>query len=178
MQQSLSDTARITLVPYVSINGQRTLKDDFIKSAFDKTRLQSLDTIVFSRGAVQNRDEFFDFLNEEGNLPVFIFLGDDCVGYAWLNGIVDNYAFGHFCFFREIWGIYTDQVGVELLNYWASFKDSDGRLLDVIIGIISKRNKNAVKFIERIGFTILGEIPKIMHIDDSKESAILGYRVL
>ena len=64
-------------------------------------------------------------------------------------------------------------MGFRLLDYWFSFPGDEGPLFDVLIGNIPARNRLAIKYIKKLGFVELGEIP---HMADDGAMSV-SYRV-
>ena len=130
---------------------------------------------TFWEGTIRDGDSFVELLKNPNNHPVLFFRSRVCVGLAWLSSVASNYAFGHFCLLKDIWGV-ADQVGRDCVDYWFSWPGFNGPLLDVIIGIIPGFNKRAHKYIERIGFTRLGVIPGMFKDETSREDAVIFYK--
>lgn len=83
-------------------------------------------------------------------------------GFAWFNEVSDNHCTGHFCFFKETWGKSAFRLAEAVLRYWFAMPNSVGApLFDVIIGRTPSENRLAVRFIRKLGFVVVGEIPKI-----------------
>jgi len=146
----------ITLIPYVEINGQRSISDDILLAFWGKIIEQGLDRRTF--GKETGPDEFIRLVKAPYNLPVFpVINGENApAGVAYLNNVVGNHAFAHFVFAKEVWGKKTTEMGQALLRYWFNFADGQ---LDVILGNVPAANSRAVRFVERLGFTNLGEVP-------------------
>ncbi|NIW43344.1 MAG: hypothetical protein GWN14_00665 [candidate division Zixibacteria bacterium] len=67
------------------------------------------------------------------------------------------------------------ELGIETLRYWFGFKnDSQEYILDVILGFTPSNNRLAVRYIQKVGMHIVGEIPGIKFGVDS-EGAVLSY---
>ena len=168
----------ITLIPYVEIDGARTVSDSVVKEAFRKTVQDKTHTTVFYDGKIKTEDEFLDLMKDPKNLPVFVLVDDKLSGYAWINSIADNHAFAHFNFFKETWGKCAEDIGKSLLDYWFSFPGSNGPMFDVLIGMIPKFNTKANRFIERLGFVRVGEIPMMLRnaYAGERTAAVLSYK--
>lgn len=150
----------IDIVPYVEINGVRTVTDQQIKDIYHKMESDGTLGIVFTSSSMKSPDEFLRIMKLPSNLPVVLFIDNALSGIAWINGIEDNHAFAHFCFFKETWGQVSEDMGRKLIEYWFSFPDGNGgKAFDVIIGRIPSFNAKAIRFVEKIGFKKVGEIP-------------------
>lgn len=117
---------------------------------------------VFCEGGITDGQQFVAEMKRPTNLPVFVFRGSEPIGFAWLNGIVGSYAFAHFCFLVSAWGPDTETAGRMVVDYWMSLQAHGEPVLDVIIGATPKTGL-AASFAERIGFTRVGEIPRMIH---------------
>jgi len=111
-----------------------------------------------------------------GNHMVFFFDGRNVVGFAWLSGVTSNFAFVHFCLFKDVWGRAVE-VGINCVDYWFSWLGADGlRLLDILIGIMPGFNHRAHRYVEKLGWTLLGEIPRMFKdTEGNREDAIIYY---
>src|SRR3989304_1971252 len=123
------------LVPYVEIDGSRTIPDSVLRQVHLKLLCQNLNPSVFINGAMKSHEEFISFLKDTRNLPIFSanFEGE-VNGFAWLNEIKDTHASCHFCFFTETWGGKAEEIAREIIDYWFGFEDSGELLFDVLLG--------------------------------------------
>lgn len=121
---------------------------------------QGLVSTVFVGSTIKNSGEFLKMLRSTANVAVFAVLGDRCVGFAWLNGIGINNAYGHFCYFENE-DVTAVQFGQKVLEYWWSLVGPSGGALDVILGAVPAFNKRAVSYVQKLGFVKLGEIPNL-----------------
>jgi hypothetical protein len=160
-------------------DGGWTMSDPQLSKIYYQTVAENLDHIVFWEGGITSADDFIDFCKRKNIVMTFMCLGGEIIGYAWLAGIASNYAFGHFCVFRSMWGKKTKEVGKLVLDYWMSFPGNDsGRfpLFDVIIGVMPKFNVRAHAFAAAIGLTKLGTIPGMFrNIQRDREDAVIYY---
>jgi RimJ/RimL family protein N-acetyltransferase len=128
---------------------------------WDKLVRQDLVKSAFWEGGVTDEFGFLAALKNKGNHPVFFVRDGTPVGFAFLSLVTGNYAFGHFCLFKEVWGKESVEVGKNCIEYWFSWPGLVGPLLDVIIGLMTASNVRAHKYIEKLGFTRLGTIPNM-----------------
>lgn len=82
----------------------------------------------------------------------------ELAGIAWLNGMSRRVAHAHFCMFKSVYGRSRDGLSksVELGRFvaacWLRHRSESGAyLLDMLVGITPKRNRMALKWIQRIG---------------------------
>lgn len=152
----------IELIPYVEINGNRSLSDDNVKQIFHRMKSEGTLHVVFYDGSIKTEDDFVAYLKSPNNLPVFILSDGELSGLAWLNRVEGNHATAHFCLLKNVWGEKSYDVGKKVLSYWFSFPGSDGEpLFDLLLGVIPSFNQKAIKYIEKLGFRVIGEIPKL-----------------
>ena len=119
---------------------------------------QGLKNRTWSDGSVQTDMDFFKFFINR-NIMIFLIYEDGLKGMCWLTGFGRKSAYGHFMFFREAWGKSTIRLGKHALNYWLNMEKDGEKIFDVIIGETPYKNRQAVKFIQKIGFKIIGEVP-------------------
>ena len=153
------------LIPYVTFEGVWSLDDDVIAGAWHKMKAQGLSETVFYGGEVYDTFSFMAMCRNKANLVNIVTDDASIVALSWLNNFGVNYAKGHFCFFSEVWGKCTDEIGRMILDYWFDMPTD----LDVVIGQVPAHNKRAIEFVKGIGFTELGTIPMLGHgVDPQK----------
>jgi len=162
--QNLSDAVAenngIVLVPYGEVNGARSVGDDLIIKLYHELDMDGVIDTVFN-DEMTDSARFVRFMKDPGNLPVFILVGGGLMGVGWLNNIKSNYAMGHFAFVKRSWGERSLDMGRRILKYWFSFPGDYGPLFDVLIGNIPAQNRAAIRYIKKLGFVEVGEIPHI-----------------
>lgn len=156
----------IRILPYVEINGARTVSDDFMRKLFEQMVEEGSLGQVFYQGEVKTADEFLAFMKQPANFPLIAFSFELPAAVAWLNGIGKNHAFCHHWFYRRTWGQGSKKVAEAILEYWFSWE-----FLDVLLGLTPEKNHRAVAFAKRLGFTVLGSVPRIA----GGEAAIISY---
>ena len=164
----------IELLPYIEFNGTRTLSDDVLKEVFATIKREGTLATVFCDGKVSSPEDFIFTMKNPNNIVAFILLDGQIKGFAWLNGCSDNYAFAHFCFFKEVWGK-AEAMGKAVLDYWFKFPGVEGPLFDLILGLMPKFNQRAQKFVERLGFVRVGEIPKMAVRGTDRVPSVVSY---
>jgi len=153
------------------------MSDPQLSQVYNQTVVERLDGIVFWEGGITSAEDFIAFCKRKNIVMTFMFLGGQVVGYSWLGGISGNYAFGHFCLFRSIWGKKTKQIGKMVLDYWMGFESNNGfPLFDVIVGVMPKFNVRAHAFAAAIGLTKLGTIPGMFrNTKRDRDDAVIYY---
>jgi hypothetical protein len=147
--------------PYAQLeDGSWSIPDDTLRWVWYE--LVRLDRVkwLFWGGTVTDFNGFVAFLELPQNHPL-ILMDDELVqpaGIAWLNGVEGNHAIAHFA----VIGKYQEGMGDEVLRFWSSFSNGNGkRILDVLIGFIPEINIPAILTVQRIGFDVIGTIPKL-----------------
>lgn len=145
----------ILLVPYVEVNGARSVPDSVLEAFWEKARAQGLDRRTY--GEATTTEKFLGLMKSPANIPTLLYLegASEPFGVAYLNGAGSNHCFAHFVYLKEVWGKKTLQAGWALCRYWFNIVPE----LDVIVGNIASDNARAVKYVQRLGWKRLGEIP-------------------
>jgi hypothetical protein len=152
--------------PYVQVGGAWSLPDDFLHAfAWQMYREGVFDRVFYNGTPV---DGFLSAMQKPSNLPVFLFNESKPVGVAWLNGVRSGVAFAHFCGLRACRGR-SVELGQAAIGYW--FEKFD--FLHVLMGTIPASNVLALRFIKRLGFTALGEVPGMLY-DANQEKRVAG----
>ena len=152
----------VVIIPYVEVNGARIIPDDMIEALWEKGIAEALDTKVF--GEKKTFWEFLDMLKSNKNLSLFMFKenGKSPLGIAWINGLTRTHAFAHFMFLKEAWGMHTMPLGRACCRYWFALGSPDP-ILDILVGNIPSSNRAAIRFVQRLGWTVVGEIPHLAY---------------
>jgi len=151
----------IVLIPYVELDGSWTIPDAEMRKVYDTLVGEKLLEILMPEGAVKSAGHFLALMKSPANLPVVLYSEKNPAGIGWLNGLGRNSAFAHFCFFRSTWGRLTNAMGKKLLDYWFGFPGESGPLFDVLIGVLPAWNHKAAKYVRRMGFTHVGDVPML-----------------
>lgn len=128
---------------------------------------------VFYDGTIAP-EKFVETMQKPSNVVVFFFDHFEPLGLAWLNGLNGSTAFAHFCGLKSARGR-SVEIGRAALGYWMQ----NFKFLRVILGLTPSNNRLAVRFIERIGFSVMGEIPGVLFdaYQGRDVSAVLSYYV-
>lgn len=125
---------------------------------FDKMKAEGVLERVFYDGSVKTAGQFVRYMQAPANVAIFFLRDGEPLSFGWLNGIREGRAFAHFCTLKAGRGS-TVEMGRLALGYWFSAFD----FLAVILGMVSANNKLALRFVQRIGFTAVGEIPQLIY---------------
>jgi hypothetical protein len=162
----------IALVPYAKVGEEWSLPDEFILALAVQMKQEGVFHKVFYDGLVVSPEEFLAAMQRPGIAAVFFFDGHEPIGFAWLNGFVGGLAFVHFCGLRAARGK-TLNGGRLAFAYWMKVFT----FLSVILGVTPANNKLALRYIKKVGMTVLGEIPNVLYdaYEGEKVAAVLSY---
>lgn len=165
----------MNLVPYVQIDGEWTIPDRLMEALWQKTAADRLHELTFYDGSIVNAGQFLEYMKSDKTLPVIALDHDGPHGFAWLTEIGGVRAFGHFCMMRDSWGESAKMIADQIINYWWSLAGEKGPILQLIMGLTPEWNKPAVRFIKKLGFTVVGTIPRICNGKDGLAPGVLSY---
>jgi hypothetical protein len=147
--------------PYAQLSdGEWSIPEDILAYTWSELYEHGKVEKVFWAGGVRSFSEFVKFLRLPENHPLFLVeeTGGLPVAICWLNGVEGNHALAHFC----VLGPFEVSMGHKVLEYWGSFKNGNGRkVVEVLLGFIPETNIPAIKTVQKIGFKVLGTIPKL-----------------
>lgn len=160
------------LVPYAKLDEGWSLPDEFLYSLAIQMVQEGSFHRVFYEGHITTPEQFLEAMQKPANVPVFFFDGSEPLGFAWLNGVSGGLAFAHFGGLKAARGRAV-RVGQLAVKYWLT----NFPWLELILGITPEPNRLAVRFIERLGFTVLGTIPRVIWDAYGAErvSAVISY---
>jgi hypothetical protein len=154
----------ITFVPYVIVNDKFTVTDDELLSIYNQLKEEKLLDKIFYHTPMDEND-FVLYLKTFDNRFFFTIVDNEVIGFSWLNKFECNTARVHQVFFKSGWGDKAEDAAKFGLNYFLHLKDLEGKyILDTLVGITPKPNRLAVKFAEKVGMNIVGEIPNICYL--------------
>lgn len=123
---------------------------------------------LFYDGANRTLDNFMADMVRPGTLPFVVMAGDEPAAFTWLNSFEGRSARGHFVFFRHFWGRKCSvDIGRRYFRYALSLHDSEGYLLDSLVGITPKQNALSWKYALECGCVMVGTIPQFVWMADA-----------
>lgn len=149
---------------------------NYLAAAFSAMKNDRTVRPTFYDGTVKTVDEFIDDLCRPGSLPYAVFWQGNPAGVAWLNSVEGKSARGHFVFFSRVWGRdRARKIGRGIYESFLNYKDANGFLFDVIIGITPKNNILAWKGAIASGAQMVGTIPHgvWLHYENRCEDAVI-----
>jgi hypothetical protein len=169
----------LVLIPYIRMNEQWTIPDDMMKELYGQMRREGTDRIVFYSGTVKNEDEFLRASQSASTHTAVIFQENgEPAAIGWLNNFDRSIAHAHWLCFKSIWGTdMTHEAARKCLKYWFHFEIEGKPLFEVILGLYPDENKFIHEFVQSIGFTVIGTIPKLFynHWDERMVGAVVSY---
>ena len=149
----------IVLLPYTTLNGIPTFTDSFIRGLFDQMAKDNTVKSVFFDGSIQDENQFLDMMKFGHNALWVVNVNDKISGFVWLNNFEEKRASFHFCFFQNIWGKDTVEIGKKCMLTLLELKTGDQYNFDLITGLVPGRNEKAIKLCKKMNFSILGRLP-------------------
>lgn len=140
--------------------------DELVFAMYTRMVESRADRSVFYDGSCKSLSDFSNIMLAPDVHSWALFFEGELAGICWLNGLCGKSAHGHFCMFDNVYGRAADGVSKSVIlgrfvtSSWLRHTDENGRhLLDVVIGITPKRNKLAVKWVQRCGAVRRCDIP-------------------
>lgn len=165
-------------IPVAIVEGQPTVSPAYLAGIFEEMKRQDKVRYAFYDGSVFDEQSWFQFLFQNGNLPVLVVdLKDRCQFFAWLNSF-DNIGSArvHFCFLGDR---YDRRIHKVVKAYWETFRDDDGEpLFRTLIGLTPESFTDALRLSKIIGFTPVGTIPGICEMSYEgarREGGVITY---
>jgi RimJ/RimL family protein N-acetyltransferase len=153
---------RTKLVRYETVDGVPTLKDSQLTHLFEKAKEERLLPLVMYNVNPDTPTAAFlrMYKNNAGRILWLVFYDDELAGWVWLDDIANRTARSHFCFFRWLSRAkISEEAGREMFWQLFQLKSRNGVMLQVIRAEMPAFNKPALWFLEKVGFSIVGEIP-------------------
>ena len=163
----------LTVWPYIKNQGIWTIPDQVIIGVWDK--MCELDRVktTWWDASIVTQEDFIKFMQDPYIFPTIIVDRDEVrfKVFAWLSDFNDGVARAHFCYLDK----YDFDVGKMMVNFWQKLGT-----LNVIIGTIPESYKAALKFVERLGFEIIGTIPDICNMVylNRREGGVVSYYLM
>jgi hypothetical protein len=149
---------KVSLVPYIQVDGIMTFTDSAIMSLYDKMVEDGTHDIVFYAGHITDRESFLRYMKRP-DVMLFVLVTDKkYIGFTWLDNIEDRTAYNHFCLFSQC--CCKVEIGAYASNLMMNMKNNNGYVFDLIKGIVPVWNTSAIDFALKCGGKKLGILPK------------------
>lgn len=139
-----------------------TVPDVFLYEVFDQLEDCGRFRDVFYDGELdETHHAFLDFVKHTHGIHAWVLMNDDTmVGMAWLSDVNRHKtAKIHFFFLPSEPPITITRIARAFVSYAIRLRDGDEYMLDCIHGVTPSFNAKAVRFIQKVGFKIIGELP-------------------
>lgn len=158
----------LEMIPYTEVDGVRTFKDSQILALIDRAERDGVLPAIFYGDSRYTKHDFLNKVKRSENMELHVvYVDGEQAGWVLLDEIRWKHATGHFCTFKEFWG--THQL-IEITKWvYATLLER----YSVLIGIVPEDNMYANRFVEKAGFTRLGEIPRYFHNQDRDVNGIM-----
>jgi hypothetical protein len=154
----------IKLLPYTAIDGIPTFTDSFIRGLYQRMAEEDLAEATFYDGTIRDAEGFLSAMKFGKNQFYVIAYKRETVGCVWLNNFQIRSAECHFCFFSNLSGRETIEVGQHIITEIVNMETVNGEpVFDVIVGITPTNNLAAIRFCRRLGFGIVGTMPHAVY---------------
>jgi hypothetical protein len=167
----------IDLLPYVNKAGEYNMPDSFLAQAYRRTVIEKSIHKVFYDESIHSTNEFIDYFKKDGIELFFVYYKEEETGFFWLSPFVKKSAFITYCIYKNFLreSLTISQACIQGIF---AMKDAHGETrLDTLLGLTPASNKFALKFLIKIGMTVVGKIPGLI-CDSGKErgdDAIISY---
>ena len=147
-----------------------------LSQAFARMEKDGTVATTFYDGSVSSASGFVADLCRPGSLPYLLFWEGKPVGVVWCNSVEGRAVRGHFVMFKSVWGRKrTVPIGRGIFETLMSFRDADGYLFDVLLGLTPKSNPFSWRLALQCGARMVGVIPHgvYVHSHGGSEDAVL-----
>lgn len=149
---------RYFLWPMAQVDGEWSAPDEVWAQVWGIMVKTGRAERLFYNGYIRTYDDWLAWVKDRSNLVVLVVDSRSkkfaCV--AWLNNISEGAAQVHFCFLESL---PRPEIGKLVLSYWSGLPG-----IHVIIGLTPESHPTAVKYAEKMGFTIQGIIPSFCNL--------------
>ncbi len=160
--------SKYQLYPY---DGKSNIRDEDWVFIWNKMVEQELDKVVFCGDGISGVFDFIALMKKCLPTVVVDMDKDEPVAVAWLADVVRSLGFGHFVFFKEVWGTGdAELIGKDILDFW--FENLKFKL---ILGVIPAFNTHAIKYMDNLGMVMMDTIPHLVPVNGEEAPGILGY---
>lgn len=160
------DPMRSKLVPYVTVDGVRTLRDSQLARLFELAKEDDvLEPALYTEDLeTMTAQKFVEFYKKPGLMLCFVYFDRKLAGWVWIDDFGRRTARVHFCTLKWLTREQqTVRCAREIMWQLLSLTDKNGATLNVLRGETPGYNKLAVRFLRRVGMKVVGEIPMAAH---------------
>lgn len=138
----------------------RDMQEAALQDIYARMDADGLADVVFYNGGITGPASFANFATGHGLELRTVYHGNEPVGVVWINNALGLACMTHFCILRRFWpwqreiGIWTVRRYLEPLN-----PATGAPYLTALYGLTPKAYRHALRFIQSIGFRLLGVLP-------------------
>jgi hypothetical protein len=114
--------------------------------------------IVFYDGQITNESEFVQFMQDDTNYVYVAYEGVKPLALVWVNNFLGRCGMIHFTMFYNSRGK-EELISSFLLNFLLFTKHQGEYCFDALYGLTPKVYRHALRFIEKLGFRLVAEMP-------------------
>ena len=151
------------LVAYTSVDGIPTFTDSFIVRLFERVQNEGLFYALFYDGDVKTAGDFLNMFKFGKNQLFVIVIGKEIAGIVWLNNFEVRRAEFHFCFFENLRGKRSFEIGKKVVSELLNMEVNGKPIFDILTGLTPANNRAARLWCKKLGFTTLGVIPSAVY---------------
>ena len=146
------------LIPYIEWDGIRSFPDSYMNTLFERIEFEGKADTVFYEETVHSADGFLKIL--KNSAAWIVSLDEIAIGLIWLNHHEGRFARMHWVVFdacprRELFAL-----GRFSYSQILHMRNKSGEYIyDMLLGYTPLRNKVAIKYVQKCGGKLCGEIP-------------------
>lgn len=154
-----------------------SLDDDALEYLWAMLVAEGTDKVLFYDGGVEDFEGFTAFVDEDDREFFAVHAGGAPAAIFWLDGRTTRAARIHFACMRRAYGRAARIIGNYVTDWLLSRRGPDGRhALDVLVGVTPETHRLALKFVQDIGFTLVGTVPHALPLaDGSGTGAVISH---
>lgn len=155
---------------YKNAQGKANYSNDFLRLIYQRFKKER--TLQKVMPSYEVTEELFLQSFQPGIAQAwFILYNKEFSGIFWLNHFETKTAYVHTCLLKKVWGEKAIEIGKAVLKYWLNLKNQEGEyILDAIYTLCPLNNRLVIKYTEKVGMKLIGELPKATYIYKEKKS--------
>jgi hypothetical protein len=147
----------VHFIPYAEYDGINSFKDSEIIGIYRQFEEDGTIDLIFHDDQINNEDEWLEAMKSPRNFLTVAFVDGMPMGAGWFNRMERTTCQAHFGFYKKFWGTPHTDRAIRVIC-----KQMLTNSFHTILGIMPVYNQIAIKFTEKAGFTIVGDIPNLL----------------
>lgn len=161
----------VNLLAYTAIDGIPTMTDSEVMGLYGRMEEDGTADTVFYDGSVRSAEDFLNAMKKGLNRLFMVSIDRGVSGVIWLNDFEVRRAAFHFCFFSNAWGKDLVKAGKKCVIYLLNMENGDEYpIFDALTGLVPIINERANEWCLKMGFSVLGTLPKASWIHSLQKS--------